>query len=250
MPIFTSDGIDLRYIDEGEGDPILLVHGFASNIEVNWGGTGWVKTLVDDGRRVIAFDHRGHGQSAKLYDPEQYTLHHMADDAQALLDRLSLPRVDLIGYSMGARVSALFAILHPERVRSLVIGGMGARLLTMSSNWEAIAKALEAPSADAVPDAYARDFRVFADRTKGDLRALAACMRASRTALGPDLLAQIACPTLVAVGTEDVVAGSPYDLAKHISGAEVLSIPGRDHNRAVGDPRFKDGVLAFLAGRA
>ena len=59
---FTSDGIDIAYLDEGEGEPILLIHGFASNLAVNWGATGWIDTLKRAGRRVIAMDVRGHGR--------------------------------------------------------------------------------------------------------------------------------------------------------------------------------------------
>ena len=249
MPKFTSDGLSLNYIEEGEGDPVLLIHGFASNLAVNWAGTSWIGALVKAGRRVIAFDHRGHGESEKIYDTARYTIRDMAGDALVLLDHLGIKRADLIGYSMGARVAGLIAIEHPERARSLVIGGMGGRLFSGVSKSEEIAQALEAPHRDDVTDAYARTFRVFAESVKGDLKALAAVMRSPRLPLTRDMLAKITCPTLVAVGTEDVVAGDPHELAATISGAQVLEITGRDHNRSVGDKVFKDGVIAFLKGR-
>ena len=69
MPTFQSDGVELAYLDEGVGDPILLIHGFASNATVNWVDTGWVRHLTRLGARVIAIDNRGHGASAKLYSP-------------------------------------------------------------------------------------------------------------------------------------------------------------------------------------
>lgn len=249
MPSFSSDGLTLNYIDEGQGDPVLLVHGFASNLVMNWVGPQWVKTLTKAGYRVIAFDHRGHGESEKIYEVERYTIRDMAKDALALLDSLGLAKVDVVGFSMGARVGALMAIEHPERVRSLVIGGMGGRLFHGASKGEEIAKALEAPSRDDIADPYVRTFRVFAEATKSDLKALAAVSRSPRMPLTPELLGRLSCPVLVAVGTEDAVAGDPHELAAVIPGAEVLEITGRDHNRSVGDKIFKEGVVEFLEKR-
>src|SRR5512135_1956447 len=102
MPSFTHDDVEIAYLDEGEGEPIVLVHGFASNKEVNWVAPGWVSALTRAGRRVIALDNRGHGQSAKLYDPAAYHSATMADDVRALLNRLGIARADVMGYSMGA----------------------------------------------------------------------------------------------------------------------------------------------------
>ncbi|GGE47920.1 alpha/beta hydrolase [Agaricicola taiwanensis] len=249
MPDFLSHGHRLSYVTEGQGDPILLIHGFASNIDTNWRGPGWISALAQAGFQVVAFDHRGHGASEKVYDSALYTIETLASDALALLDHLGIDRADIMGYSMGARVSALMGIEHPDRVRSLILGGMGTRLFTGAPKSDEIAAALEAPSLADVTDDYARVFRRFADATGGDRAALAACIRAPRTPLEPERLATIKAPTLVAVGTEDVVSGPAQPLADAISGAEVLDIPGRDHNRAVGDKVFREGVLAFLARR-
>ncbi len=249
MPSFVSDALTLNYIDEGSGDPVILIHGFASNLQINWVGTEWVKTLTQAGYRVIAFDHRGHGQSDKIYDSDRYTIREMAGDTLALMDHLAIPKADLVGYSMGARVGAYVAIEHPEKVRSLVVGGMGGRLFGGASKSDEIAKALEAPHRDDVTDAYARTFRVFAETTRGDLKALAAVIRSPRLPLTPEMLGRMSCPVLIAVGTEDDVAGDPHELAAVIPGSKVLEVPGRDHNRSVGDKVFKEGVVAFLAER-
>ena len=107
MPSFQSDGVRIAYWDEGEGDLILLIHGFASNVATNWIDPGWVRALVGSGRRVIAFDNRGHGLSEKLYEPERYGAPTMAEDARALLDYLDIDRADVLGYSM-ARASPPF----------------------------------------------------------------------------------------------------------------------------------------------
>ena len=251
MPTFRHDSIDIAYLDEGEGDPIVLVHGFASTKETNWIYPGWVTTLTRAGRRVVALDNRGHGQSTKLYDPADYQMALMADDVRALLDHLNIERADVMGYSMGARVTAFLAVGRPERVRSAIIGGLGIRLIEGHGDVmsEVIADALEAPSLADVSDPTGRQFRAFAEQTKSDLRALAACMRRPRQTLSREQIAGIAVPILVAVGSNDEVAGSGPALAALIPGARAVDIPGRDHMLAVGDKVFKAEVLQFLSGR-
>src|SRR4029079_4836417 len=108
MPSFRNGDVELAYLDEGRRSaaPIVLVHGFASSMEVNWIYPGWVTTLTGAGRRVIALDNRGHGKSRKLYEPAAYHTELMADDVRALLDHLSIKRADCMGYSMGARICA------------------------------------------------------------------------------------------------------------------------------------------------
>src|ERR1051325_11796124 len=85
MPTFKNGAVEIAYLDEGEGEPIVLVHGFASNKETNWVMPGWTSTLKRDSRRVIALDNRGHGQSAKLYDPADYHTDIMAGEVAALI---------------------------------------------------------------------------------------------------------------------------------------------------------------------
>jgi pimeloyl-ACP methyl ester carboxylesterase len=250
MPNFTHDGVEIAYLDEGEGEPIVLIHGFASNKEVNWVGPGWVTTLTRAGRRVIALDNRGHGQSTKLYDPAAYHSSIMASDALALIEHLGLPRADVMGYSMGARNTAFLALAHPERTRSAVLGGLGLRLVEGVGLPDTIADALEAPAGTAISDPVAYLFRAFGEQTKSDLRALAACLRGSRQMLSRAEVGQIAVPLLVAVGSTDPIAGSPEELAALIPGAKALVIPGRDHMLAVGDRTYKAGVLDFLSKRS
>ncbi|HXQ84571.1 MAG TPA: alpha/beta hydrolase [Xanthobacteraceae bacterium] len=249
MPRFTHDGAEIAYLDEGEGEPIVLVHGFASNKEVNWVSPGWVTTLTRAGRRVIALDNRGHGDSTKLYDPAAYHSAIMAQDARALIEHLGLPRADVMGYSMGARITAFLALAHPECVRAAVLGGLGIRLVEGVGVPDTIAQALEAASLAEVSDPKAYMFRAFAEQTKSDLRALAACLRGSRQTLSRAEAGRIAVPLMVAVGTEDPIAGSPQALAALIPGAQAVAIPGRDHMLAVGDKVFKAKVLEFLAKR-
>ncbi len=249
MPIFSHGAVDLAYIDEGAGEPIVLVHGFASSKDVNWVQPGWVSTLTRAGRRVIALDNRGHGQSTKLYDPADYHTDRMAADVHALLDHLDIGRADVMGYSMGARITAFLAATHPERVRSAVFGGLGMHLVDGVGLPESIAEALEAPSLADVSDPQGRTFRAFADQTGSDRRALAACIRGSRQVMSREQAAALKPPVLIAVGTKDAVAGAAQPLAGLIPGAQVLDIPDRDHMLAVGDKVYKAGVLKFLEER-
>jgi len=249
MAIFSNGSVELAYLDEGEGEPILLIHGFASSKEVNWVNPGWISALTRSGRRVIALDNRGHGQSAKLYDPADYHTKRMADDARALLDHLDIERADVMGYSMGARITAFLALHYPERVRSATLGGLGLHLVDGVGLPESIAEALEAPSLADVTDAQGRTFRAFADQTHSDRRALAACIRGSRQVMSREAAAGLKPPVLIAIGSKDVIAGSPEQFAAIIPGAQAVTIPNRDHMLAVGDKVYQEAVLKFLQER-
>jgi pimeloyl-ACP methyl ester carboxylesterase len=249
MDSFSGNGVRIAYIAEGEGEPVLLIHGFASNARTNWRDTGWMRFLADHGFRAIALDNRGHGASDKLYDPESYTGPAMAEDALRLLDHLEIAKADVIGYSMGARIAAVLALAHPERVRGAVFGGLGANMIHGVGDPRPIAAALLADDVSNVTNSRARAFRVFADQTKSDRRALAACIMATRDRVPAQELGLLKVPVLVAVGTEDAIAGPARPLADAIPGAAALDIPGRDHMKAVGDRVFKEGVLEFLKRR-
>jgi len=243
---FTSDDAEIAYLDAGQGPPVVLVHGFASTKETNWVVPGWIDTLRRAGRRAIALDNRGHGASAKLYDPARYHSAIMADDVRALMDHLGIARADVMGYSMGARITAYLALAHPARVRRIVIGGLGIRLVRGVGLPESIALALEAPSVAEVSDPQGRAFRAFAELTRSDLKALAACIRGSRQTLSPDEVARISTPALIAVGTTDTIAGSAHELAALMPNARALDIPGRDHMLAVGDKVTSGQIVGFV----
>ncbi len=247
MPSFHNGAVEIAYLDEGEGPPIVLVHGFASTKDVNWVYPTWVSLLRQSGRRVIALDHRGHGASTKLYDPEDYHIGTMMGDVRALLDHLKLDRADIMGYSLGSRITALLALHAPERVRSAILGGLGMTLVAGGGPGENVARALEADSPDEITDRMGKMFRAFADQTRSDRRALAACLRGSRRLMAREEAVRIGVPVLIAVGTKDDIAGSAHELANIIPGSQVLDIPGRDHMRAVGDKVYKQGVIEFLS---
>lgn len=250
LPTFDSDGVTLFYLDEEEGEsrklPVLLIHGFASNIEMNWLATSWVRDLKAAGYRVVAIDNRGHGRSEKIYLPEAYSREIMAGDARRLLDHLNIPRAHVIGYSMGARIAATLALAHPSCLGGLVLGGLGHNMVRAMAGTGPIAQALLAPSINDVVNPTARTFRAFAEQTKSDLKALAVCVRQIRDPVPREEISRISAPTLVAVGTGDVIAGPAHILADLIPGAEAFEIRGRDHMKAVGDRSFKTAVLQFL----
>ena len=173
----------------------------------------------------------------------------MAEDVRALIDHVELTKVDAMGYSMGARIAAYLALAHPERVRSLIFGGLGSRLVEGDGLPDSIAGALEAPSLEEVHDPVGKMFRSFAEQTGSDLTALAACLRGSRQTLTREEVSELRMPALVAIGEKDWIAGSAEKLAEMMPAGEALEISGRDHMSSVGDKAFKTGALSFLARR-
>jgi pimeloyl-ACP methyl ester carboxylesterase len=246
MPSFRSDIVDIAYEVTGEGLPVLLIHGFASNARVNWIDTGWVKALTGAGYQTITFDNRGHGESGKLYDPAAYPAPEMAEDARRLLDHLGLSQVRVMGYSMGARIAAFLTLNHSERVVAAVFSGLAENMIRGVGGAEPIAQALEAPSADSIEDPSAKVFRVFAEQTKGDLKALAACMRSGRQKITSAELGRITVPVLVVAGDMDDIAGKVDPLVAAIPGAKGVTLARRNHMNAVGDRQHKEEVINFL----
>jgi len=244
---FHNHGWQLAYRDSGgNGNPVLLIHGFASSSWVNWVATGWFSELGSHGFRVIAIDNRGHGFSDKSHKREDYTPEAMADDCQALLDHLGLAQAHVMGYSMGARIAAFMALRHPARLASVIFGGLGIGMVHGTGGWEPVAQALLAENIADIDDKRGLMFRQFADRTGGDKRALAACVITSKKELTEAQLRQLVVPALVAVGEFDEIAGAPEPLAALLPKGQCLIIPKRDHMLSVGDKVYKQGVVEFL----
>jgi pimeloyl-ACP methyl ester carboxylesterase len=240
----TFDNLDLAYLDLGEGEPVILLHGFAADHSSNWVATGVVDSLVEAGRRVFAPDARGHGESAKPHDPGAYANDAMVRDIQSLMDYASLEPVDVVGYSMGAIVAGRLAPRDP-RVRSLVLGGVGGEWSgdQRPLGTEPIADALETESPDDIESPLAAAFRRFADSTGADRFALAAHTR-SRNGETTNV-ESITVPTLILAGDADQLAGSPEELANRIPGATFQILQG-NHLSAVRDPRFTQSIVTFV----
>jgi pimeloyl-ACP methyl ester carboxylesterase len=249
MPVFDSSGVEINYIVEGEGPPIVLVHGFASSLHGNWRATGVLGALIGAGRKVIALDCRGHGRSGKPHDPKAYEGTAMPDDVVALMDHLGVGRADLMGYSMGGFIAASLMVRRPERFNSVILSGVGdGRMLGNAGRKRAnaIAEAMEAPDKTSVKDASSRAFREFAELSGNDLRALAAMQRsASRGWFEPNKLSEVQLPVLVLLGEADTLVGPADQLAATIPGTRLVIVPG-DHLSAPGMPEFREAALAFL----
>jgi pimeloyl-ACP methyl ester carboxylesterase len=249
MAVFDSDGVKIHYEVFGDGPSIMLVHGFASSLQDNWVLTGWVKRLESAGRRVVALDCRGHGESDKPHDPEAYAGGMMAGDVVRLMDHLGIDRADLMGYSMGGGIALDLLMRHPQRLGRVVLGGVGGATRRPADS-SAIADALAADDPSAVSSAVARGFREFAQQRGNDLKALAACIRRGRSRPDPEALAGIKVPVLVVVGEKDDLVGRADTLADAIPGARLVTVPDRDHLTVVPDGRYKEAVFSFLGEEA
>ena len=244
MPAIDSDGVRIAYELHGpdDGPPTVLLHGFASDFNLNWSGTRWIEALTRAGRLVIGPDLRGHGRSDKPHDPAAYREDELAADVLRLLEHLAIERADLVGYSMGARVTLRLAVSCPDRVRRAVLGGIGRS--GGGDQAGAIAARLRGESGpgDAVADTF---YQFSAARPVNDLRALAACME-GLGASPPVDVAQVRVPVLLVNADRDELAPGGRDLAGRIPGARYVELSGRDHLSAVTDHRFKEAALVFL----
>jgi pimeloyl-ACP methyl ester carboxylesterase len=245
MPEFDSDGVRLRYMALGPDSarPIVLVHGFCSDYELNWVGSRWQETLLGAGWRVLGLDCRGHGHSEKPHDPAAYRLRIMAADVVRLLDHLDADFADYLGYSMGARIGLEVAARHGERVGRAVLGGLGP--IQGAGKAEAIARRMRGD--DSVHDPVAETFYTFAAaRPINDLEALACCILGMQEDQPPDL-ASIEVPLALMAGDKDPIARGAPELAEQIPGAGYVPIEGRDHMNAVPARQFKSAALDFLS---
>jgi pimeloyl-ACP methyl ester carboxylesterase len=246
---FTSaiDGVRIAYWSEGEGRPVVLVHGYASSRAQNWGSTGWVDRLAQNGFRVVSFDCRGHGESDKPHDPSFYG-DRMLDDIEAVMDAAGTESANLLGYSMGAQLAIRFMMLKPARVRRLAVAGVGERYFGENQDWRNhIAEAMLKDDSSLIDDPVALRFRAFADQRGKDRLALAACMLSPRHFYKPEDLKAATRPVLVVAGENDDLMGSPFPLARAFSDGRAVVLPNRDHMTAVGDPGGKRAVLEFFS---
>jgi pimeloyl-ACP methyl ester carboxylesterase len=250
----TWDGLEIAYQEWGEAQtgglpPVVLHHGFVANADANWVATGVLDALTAAGRRVIAPDARGHGRSEKPHDPDRYGEDRMARDLAGLLDVLGAPQIDLVGYSMGAIVSLLFASTD-ERVRRLVIGGVGSGVIECGGvdrravPNDAIIEALTVADASQLGVPAATAFRQLADALGADREALAA--QAHAIYRGEIALARISAPTLLLAGDTDPLAIRPRVLADAIPDGRLELLSG-NHIEVLGDPRFAKSIVDFLA---
>lgn len=252
MKHFQSGDLRLAYEDiipEGPQDGVMvLVHGFATSAQENWRRLGWLTALERKGRRAVALDLRGHGQSDKPHDPAAYGRAMMAGDIAALMDHLGIERCDVMGYSLGAYLGMGFALAHPERVNHLILGGIGQRKEDRLSRIMTLAEAMRVTDPETIADPILKGFRRFAEAEGADKEALAACSQGAD--LPPAMVgaARLAMPTLVVAGALDEIAGDPRALADAIPDAKCVVIPGCDHFTTIPHALYKAAVFDFLEG--
>jgi pimeloyl-ACP methyl ester carboxylesterase len=252
MGTATCEGLEIHYREFGAGPPIVLVHGWGSDLEHNWVATGWVDALRPL-RRVIALDVRGHGRSAKPRAQARYGYRPMSRDVLAVMDALHIERADFLGYSMGAFIGICLLADSPKRFASMILGGIGDESPASASACQAIAAGLRAVDSAAIADPIGRAARAFvAANPTSDLEALALSAlemwpQGHPLELGGPSLREARVPVLVVNGSEDrPYVGSDERLVAALPRARLVRIPGADHLSAVSAPRFRDEAIAFL----
>lgn len=244
MPKFESfDGVKLSYESDGDGVPVLLLHGFAADSYINWVRPGIVDRLTASGYRTIALDQRGHGLSDKPHEAAAYADGAMIRDAQGLLDHLGIEQCLCVGYSMGAMNTLRLLAAGERRIRAAVLGGIGVGALEVRPGWESISDAMETEDKSSITNPFAKSFRDFADLTKADRHALAAIQRQPREPITG--VEAVAVPVLVLVGDNDPMVGDPQALAEKIRGSRAVVVGG-SHLNVVNNPQFHQALLAFL----
>jgi pimeloyl-ACP methyl ester carboxylesterase len=237
------DGVALRMVEAGSGEPVLLCHGFADGLET-WWDSGWAKAL--SGCRLLAFDARGHGASSKPHAHGAYGMEERVGDAAAVLDAAGVKSAHVVGYSMGGATALHLATARPERVRTLVVGGahpfpesLGPLRALLSSGLTAVADAFE--SGGWRSPAAARN-RVMAN----DPLALAAVLAEDRPALDEEALRRISMPTLLWVGEHDPRRPAIERLGSIVREAQTFLVPNASHFAAFDDPHVSARVSAFF----
>ncbi len=246
MPSFDSDGVEIVYETFGFGAPVILCHGFAAHRKQAWMANDWQGTLAKAEREAILFDHRGHGDSEKLYNKEDYSVPMMAGDVLRLMDKLNIDKAPIISHSMGAMITLYLTIHHPERIEAAVLIGIGEHMLGDSRDPKIMADALTSKEPWDIEDEAAASFRAFVDSTRSDHEALAACTYGTRHPLDLEAMAKISLPVLVVGAAQDEFSGSVEPLANAIGSATHATIPYTSHHSVLAEASTKDIIFEFL----
>ena len=259
------NGIDLYYEEHGSGPPLLLLPGLAATADY-WASL--VPALAPH-FRLIALDLRGAGQSSA--PPGPYTTRLLADDAAALLEHLGIARTHVLGFSLGSLVAQELALAHPDRVDHLVLLGSVARPdhATFDPWLEIFTQAYErnldvtgfslwlmawlfTPAFMGQPDVVAATMSALSSvLARSSAQGVAAQAAAARGHDTLERLGQIAVPTLVLVGEEDIVFPVVFSqaLAEAIPGARLQVLPRGAHAVSLENPDVTAAALvSFLLG--
>ncbi|MGD9720743.1 MAG: alpha/beta fold hydrolase [Pirellulales bacterium] len=256
---FDSAGVKIHYVVEGEGEPVLLIHGFTANIQMQWGLPGVISKLKND-YRVIAIDNRGHGKSGKPHDPKQYGPE-MVNDVVRLLDHLNLPKAHIVGYSMGGFMTNYLVNTHPDRVLTATLGGAGwsrdndpnmkfiGDLADSLEAGKGIGPLLErlTPPGQPKPDEQQIAFVNQMVMANNDPKALAACIRgmAGLTVTEAQLRSN-KVPALALIGSQDPLKLGVDEMAQVMANLRVEVIENTDHMTAFSAPKFIGDLQEFL----
>jgi pimeloyl-ACP methyl ester carboxylesterase len=256
---FDSNGVKIHYIVEGQGEPVVLIHGFTGSIQPQWGLPGIIKALSQD-YQVIALDNRGHGRSDKPHDPKQYGPE-MAGDVIRLLDHLKIPKAHLVGYSMGGFMTDYLIMTYPDRAITATLGGAGwskpndDRLSFMTELGDSLdaGKGIGPLITQLTPAGRPKPSEEYIDAINkmvmlnNDPKALAACIRGMRgLAVTEEKLRANKVPTLAIIGELDPLKAGVDELAKVMPGLKVDVIDGADHMTAFAKPQFVNDLKDFL----
>jgi len=257
---FDSNGVKIHYAIMGEGEPIVLVHGFTMDYKSEWGGRGLLGPLSER-YKVIAIDNRGHGKSDKPHDPKMYGTE-MVKDIVRLLDYLEIDKAHVAGYSLGGFITVKLLTMCPERVRSAVIGGAGWRkdVGDRGAGWLELADSLETgegfgpmiaaltPEGQPKPTEEQVAAMSALIAARNDLKALAAVIRGMREAMvTEEQLRANTVPALSIIGGIDPLKADADALKEVMANLEVVVIEGADHPGCIASPKFREAMLEFLA---
>ncbi len=256
---FDSNGVKIHYVVEGQGEPVVLIHGFTANIDMQWKLPGILSKLKQD-YQVIALDNRGHGKSDKPHDPKQYGPE-MVNDVLRLMDHLSVAKAHIVGYSMGGFMTNYLVNHHPERVVTATLGGAGwskandertefmSLLADSLENGKGIGPLIEqlTPANRPKPQPQEIEFVNKMVMANNDPKALAACIRGLRgvTVTATQLQAN-QVPTLALIGSDDPLKVGVDELAPVMANLTVEVIEGADHMTAFSSPKFIGDLELFL----
>ncbi len=260
---FNSNGVKIRYITEGEGEAVVLIHGWMSDSSM-WGrdAAGNTKLGSLPGFKVIALDCRGHGKSDKPHDPKMYGPE-MAADVVRLLDHLKIKRAHLMGYSMGAFLIGHIAATHPDRVISLIYGGQAPLIKGTHpqafSEVDAFAKAVEdgkglGPYIVAVapaPKPTDEQAAVYAKILFGnkDVKAFAAAGKSFREMeVSVEAIQKCKAPVLFLYGGKEsnYVKNRVLEVRKLLPDTAEKVVEGGDHMTTLAKPEFGKSLIEFL----
>ena len=257
---FESDGIRIHYTDEGDGEPVVLLHGFAVHADLNWRKPGITEKIAGD-FRVIGVDLRGHGLSDKPHEVERCGLE-MVKDVARLLDHLKIERAHIVGYSLGGFIALKFATLHPEKLLTLSVLGAGWERPEGGAFMDALAEMAEDLKAGrsinplagklggpgrAKPNFMHRMWIKVLTSGSNDRLALAAVV-GSVPALGitEEELKGIEVPVLSVVGDNDPLLVGARAMNERVGDLTQIIVPGVDHIHLPRRAEMSDGLLAFL----